>query len=232
MPTARYAFASGPVGGRIYAIGGFNGYSVLDVNEEYDPATDSWATKSPMPTERVALGVGVFGDEIYAIGGLQSLYALSTNEMYDPSTDSWSTMAEMPTPRYSLAIGSTSQGLYAIGGVDWFSSEQVKDDNEEYIPTPVGLKEDVTLFNDGKVLIFPTIFSEGIFLKIQRNFPNLKVSLFDGRGSCVFQKRLSNPSGVVKVWDKDLISLPAGLYLMQISVKDRPLTCKKVVKIK
>jgi hypothetical protein len=41
------------VNGKIYAIGGEGGgrHKV----EEYDPATDTWATKTPMPTGRALL---------------------------------------------------------------------------------------------------------------------------------------------------------------------------------
>ena len=49
MPTARKGLMVGVIDGKIYAIGGSNG-TYLDVNEEYDPATNTWTIKQPSPT--------------------------------------------------------------------------------------------------------------------------------------------------------------------------------------
>ncbi|TRO45881.1 galactose oxidase, partial [Candidatus Bathyarchaeota archaeon] len=50
MSTARGGLGVAVVNGKIYAIGGSNNDAQLAVNEEYNPATDSWISKSPMPT--------------------------------------------------------------------------------------------------------------------------------------------------------------------------------------
>jgi len=59
MPTPRYLHAAAVVNGVLYAIGGHNNASVLDVFEAYDPATNSWTTMPPMPTARSTPAVGV-----------------------------------------------------------------------------------------------------------------------------------------------------------------------------
>ena len=51
MPTARKGLGVTSVDGKIYAIGGFNG-SYLNTVEEYNPATNTWSTKTGMPTAR------------------------------------------------------------------------------------------------------------------------------------------------------------------------------------
>lgn len=61
MPTARADLAAVfGSNGKLYAIGGFkfgpNENLGLNVVEEYDPTTDSWATKSPFSYGRYGLG--------------------------------------------------------------------------------------------------------------------------------------------------------------------------------
>src|SRR5437773_1449841 len=69
MPTARLVLAAAAVGGKIYAIGGYNS-RFLNVVEEYDPASDTWTAKAPMPTGHYALAAAAVGGKIYAIGGV------------------------------------------------------------------------------------------------------------------------------------------------------------------
>ncbi len=90
--------------------------------DEYDPVTNSWASKAPMPTARQALAVaGASNGKIYAVGGVVggggSQPPLGTVEEYDPATNMWSVKAPMPTARYDLGLTCSSNGkLYAIGG--------------------------------------------------------------------------------------------------------------------
>ena len=57
------------VNGKIYVIGGWNGFSALTSVEEYDPTTNSWRYVTSMPVSRYAIGYGVVSGRIYAIGG-------------------------------------------------------------------------------------------------------------------------------------------------------------------
>jgi N-acetylneuraminic acid mutarotase len=69
MPTARWELASGVVGGKLYALGGFTSTRVTDIVEAYDPSTNTWATKASMPHPRFAFGVSVAGGALYAVDG-------------------------------------------------------------------------------------------------------------------------------------------------------------------
>ncbi len=77
MPTARSNLLAGICRGQIHAIGGFAGPAgpspgpEYDVNEAYDPATNTWTTGySPLPEPRSEfMTQGIFtGQDIYAIG--------------------------------------------------------------------------------------------------------------------------------------------------------------------
>src|SRR5260370_24888888 len=89
MPTPRLSLAAAvSPDGRIFAIGGSTAsiLQTLDVVEAYDPATQTWATMSPMPTARSFLGTAT--DDyglIYAIGGMDNAARpFDTGEIYQP----------------------------------------------------------------------------------------------------------------------------------------------------
>ena len=72
MPTPRSNLLAGFCGGKIHAIGGYSDWvGEFDVNEAYDPLTDTWGVGySPLPDPRSELltqGIST-GSEIYSIG--------------------------------------------------------------------------------------------------------------------------------------------------------------------
>ena len=125
MPTARYAAGVAATGGKIYVIGGsvaFNEPDYKDVNEAYDPATDTWAARAPMPGLHRAYSQAVTAPDgkIYVIGG--RLFAscfqcpVYTVQAYDPTTDAWADKAPMPIPRQLFAAAELDGKIYAAGG--------------------------------------------------------------------------------------------------------------------
>jgi N-acetylneuraminic acid mutarotase len=80
---------------RIYVIGGTTNYyfgegyagrASVNLNQVYDPVTDTWSTGTPMPTSRCGLKVAVVNDELYAIGGSNGDGDVYANEKYIPSS--------------------------------------------------------------------------------------------------------------------------------------------------
>ncbi|MGB9853463.1 MAG: Kelch repeat-containing protein [Candidatus Bathyarchaeales archaeon] len=69
---------------RIYVIGGKQNLDAVNLNQVYDPETDSWTFGTPMPTARYGLGVAVVNDMLYAIGGMQDWFRAPANERYTP----------------------------------------------------------------------------------------------------------------------------------------------------
>ena len=76
------------INGKLYAIGGHSGVGGIRTNEEYDPVTNSWTTKTGMPTARYYHTAASINGKLYAIGGFDGVNGLSTTEAYDPVTDS------------------------------------------------------------------------------------------------------------------------------------------------
>jgi N-acetylneuraminic acid mutarotase len=123
MPTARAFLGVAVVNGKIYAIGGGNngnntvaGPTLLNVNEEYDPVTNTWTTKEPMPTARQFFGIAVYNNKIYCIGGSTNGPKLAVNEVYDPATNTWETKTAMPTARAGLSANTVNGRIYLMGG--------------------------------------------------------------------------------------------------------------------
>jgi len=101
MPTPRCNFGIAVYQNKIYCIGGITNrigdeISFTGVNDVYDPATDTWETKTPMPNATSAQANVVDG-KIYLIGGGSNG---TLNQAYDPVTDSWIIKEPMP-----VAIG-------------------------------------------------------------------------------------------------------------------------------
>ncbi|MBT0160303.1 hypothetical protein G4O51_09990 [Candidatus Bathyarchaeota archaeon A05DMB-2] len=143
MPTARAGLGVAVVSGKIYAIGGLNNNTYLNVNEEYDPATNTWATKAPMPTARSGFAVAVYDRKIYVIGGTTGDSNSSSSgftgavEVYDPQTNTWKTKTSMPTPRADLSAEVVDGKIYLIGGKKYLAFDPYyteSDANEVYDP--------------------------------------------------------------------------------------------------
>jgi hypothetical protein len=139
MITARGGLGVAAVNGRIFAIGGLNDNSPLNVNEEYNPATNVWTSESPMPTARSGFAVAVYNNKIYCIGGtLGNNEYVGNNEVYDPSTNTWQTEASMPTPRADLSACEVNGKIYLIGGMMYSGSSPYyveSSTNEVYEPS-------------------------------------------------------------------------------------------------
>jgi len=148
MHHARMRLGVAVVNGKIYAIGGDDlslmgnvlspemGYgSVSSSNEEYDPASDTWAFKATMPTARTNFGIAVYKNKIYCIGGyIGNGSVTAVNEVYDTATDTWETKAPMPTARSLPGANIVAGKIYLIGGRVGTYAYQYTSANEIYDP--------------------------------------------------------------------------------------------------
>lgn len=116
----RYGLAGGTAGGKVYAIGGTNGFKPLSLVRYFDPNVGYWREGPPLTTPRSRLAVAVSGGVLYAIGGAggSGSTALSTVEALDPRIGRWKLKSPMPTPRYGLSVAVHDGAIYAVGGRD------------------------------------------------------------------------------------------------------------------
>lgn len=72
MPVRRCRAGLVVLGGRVYAVGGFNGSLRVRTVDVYDAALDQWAASPDMMARRSTLGVAVLNNCIYAVSSLTS----------------------------------------------------------------------------------------------------------------------------------------------------------------
>jgi len=137
-PTERDWIQPNVVDGKIYVIGGeiwideYMGYpadivEVLQTNEVYDPATDSWSEMAPIPTGVSNYASAVLDGKIYIIGGHDDVWrggSTSVNlvQIYDPKTNSWIQGEPLPVDYQDMGGASATTGvlapkrIYVFGG--------------------------------------------------------------------------------------------------------------------
>jgi len=136
MPTPRADLCASVVNGKIYLIGGkeYWGdgplYHELDVNEVYDPASNSWTAESRTPVPVFGYASVVVDGKIYMFGGARqfldefiNLTSVGSNQVYDVMNDTWGSQASLPAAE-SYASAEATSGLaapkrvYVVGGFD------------------------------------------------------------------------------------------------------------------
>jgi N-acetylneuraminic acid mutarotase len=133
MPTDRALFGTAVYQNKIYCIGGYNGedivinagtyewkteYYDVGANEVYDPATNTWQTKTSLPTPRFSAATTIVNGKIYVIGGrtMTDLWSnFNLNEAYDPETDSWTTKTPAPFNVSCPASAVVNNKIYVLG---------------------------------------------------------------------------------------------------------------------
>jgi N-acetylneuraminic acid mutarotase len=119
MPTPRSMLSTCACNGKIYAIGGWNGNTVLSNVEEYDPIAGKWTKKASMSAIRHSLVTCAVKGKIYAIGGIgMGGPGPSLVEEYDPITDTWTRKADTPTGRWFSSGCVVNGKIYVIGGTN------------------------------------------------------------------------------------------------------------------
>lgn len=131
MPTARHHLTSSVVDDRLYVIGGrllgdgipapvAEGLSNFNVNEMYDPVSDTWTELEKMPSNRSGLASAAIGDYIYVFGGQKVNGTFENNERYDTKNNIWTIEKPVPTPRLGLKAVTVGDDIYVIGGKTWY----------------------------------------------------------------------------------------------------------------
>ena len=121
MPTAEMCHATvyDPDEDKIYAFGGYTGgTSYQNFTYQYDPETNSWATKTPMPYAIDWIDASYVRGNIYILGGYDGAVH-NYNLIYNVATDSWSSGTGMPAGRIAGAqIVYRDSLIYFLGGYD------------------------------------------------------------------------------------------------------------------
>ncbi|MFB0841438.1 Kelch repeat-containing protein [Paenibacillus oleatilyticus] len=130
MHTARTLSSAAVVDGKIYVFGGytgnyytFNGGSVIDSVEMYDPATDTWTKKANMPSSLASVSAVAYDGKVYVFGGLtSSINSVRTVQVYDPASDTWAARSDMQQALHGSVAVTLNNKIYLVGGRYTYSS--------------------------------------------------------------------------------------------------------------
>ena len=121
MPTARARFVAAAVNGKIYVLGGVTTVKRRDGKliaksvkavDEYDPATNTWATKGDIPAA-TDVAASVLDGKIYVMAlGLVDNGVI----IYDPATDTSVEGPKLIQGRWALTSGAANGKVYVFGG--------------------------------------------------------------------------------------------------------------------
>ena len=148
MLTPRGDFAIAVFQDKIYVFGGAIkphqwDFELTDVNEVYDPATDSWTAKASMPVPKAGFSASVVDGKIYLIGGWTKSVTpgrgplwVTSNEtlVYDPNANLWTTKTPMPTGVVDYASAVVDDKIYVISGTSRAYSDDLLNYTQIYDP--------------------------------------------------------------------------------------------------
>lgn len=108
-------------GGKIYALGGYNGRTRLSSGERYEPHRNQWEIIPSMNRQRSDASAAALQDKIYIVGGFNGQEVLSSAEVFDVETSQWSFIHPMTSPRSGVSLVAFRDSLYALGGFNGFT---------------------------------------------------------------------------------------------------------------
>jgi N-acetylneuraminic acid mutarotase len=169
VPTQRTWGTCAVVGDKIYVIGGYS-YSApagaSNVNEVYDPATDTWQTKTPAPAALIGVTREnpVINGKIYVTHGLDGLVGnfYADSYVYDPAEDLWIKLSNAAHPRDGTACGVIDNKLYVVGGRADLPGPYGLKYNEVYDPSLDTINSNTwTVSNTANVYVDPSAKHQG-----------------------------------------------------------------------
>ena len=119
LPTPRDHMAASPLNEKIYVIGGHIDVDFrnnLDTNEELDPETNHWISRSPLEKKWSGVTSQVLNKKILVFGGESRQEKFTEYEAYDPNKDTWETLSPMPFGRHGLGSANYKNETHLIGG--------------------------------------------------------------------------------------------------------------------
>ena len=122
--------------GKIYVVGGFNGFKQFRSVEIFDPQTGTWQSGKAMKKRRSGVAVAAKDGKLYVVGGWSGgAGRLTCGEVFDPKKNSWSTLPDMQVPRSNYSIFVADDRLTVAGGytgsgltetVEWLDEKVMK----------------------------------------------------------------------------------------------------------
>ncbi|XP_053169101.1 kelch-like protein 35 isoform X2 [Hemicordylus capensis] len=130
LQKGRWRHKMASLQGKIYAVGGYDGFSRLSSVECYDAFSTTWAAVAPLPEAVSSAAVVSFLNKIYVIGGAVDD---STNtdkvQCYNPKENQWTLLPPAPFNQRCITAVTLDDLIYVVGGLlsSIFSYDPQKD---------------------------------------------------------------------------------------------------------
>jgi N-acetylneuraminic acid mutarotase len=112
----RYRGGSAVIDGKVYVVGGQNGYYAGLPLEVYDPASDTWTSRAGQLPMMTAGTAAALNGRLYLAAGTPTQTPVPYLQSYDPQTDRWTSLAAPPKQRDQFVLAPLNGQLYLLGG--------------------------------------------------------------------------------------------------------------------
>ncbi|MFM2409287.1 MAG: hypothetical protein RL481_115, partial [Pseudomonadota bacterium] len=137
LPWATSHAAIAVLGGKIYAVGGFDDIVHIGPQSKfavYNPKRNNWTELPPLPTARGSIALAAVGGKLHALGGRTSskvievaipngpkfdvgIGTVNTHDVFDPAARKWTSAAAIPgEPRDHMGAVVTGGKIHLFGG--------------------------------------------------------------------------------------------------------------------
>jgi N-acetylneuraminic acid mutarotase len=117
MPHHRTEVTATALGGRIYVMGGFDGFARTTATVQiYDPQTDVWAVGLSLPQAVHHAMAATLGERLYLIGGLIGPRLAATDRAFVFDGTAWRPIASLPEPVGAGGIAVLEGRIHVVGG--------------------------------------------------------------------------------------------------------------------
>ena len=119
MPTVRCGGYAATINGKIYILAGNTSSASTVVTTstlEFDPSTNTFATKAPIPIGVVQCAGAVVGSKIFIMNGYAAGAVTRNVQMYDVETDKWTALANSPFASVYGAAAAVGSDIYLAAG--------------------------------------------------------------------------------------------------------------------
>ncbi|XP_026233145.1 kelch-like protein 6 [Anabas testudineus] len=117
LATGRWRHKMAVHGGKVYALGGFDGLQRLASVEAYDPFHNRWSQVTPLAVGVSSFAAAGFDKWIYVIGGgPNGKLATDKVQCWEPGTDCWQLRAPIPIETKCTNAVTFKNCIYVVGG--------------------------------------------------------------------------------------------------------------------
>jgi len=119
MPHATWQHCAVAVGGKVYAIGGRDGFTSDPANslQIFDAPTRAWTVGTPIPAATADAACAVLDSRIYVFGGATPTAPSSDAAwVFDTASARWSALPQMPMALAGSAVATSGREIWVING--------------------------------------------------------------------------------------------------------------------